>query len=163
MRRTYWQSVCGLCIAFVLGIGISAIALPSENKGDEKKDDEAMKLFKEGSELATKWKYDEALPKLKQASELKPNDPDILNMLAYTQRNSGQLEQAIANYHQALQLRPKFPEAREYLGEAYVQGAIDQIKALESYGEKGSAARQQVIDKLLEAAAMYQPKQKTEK
>ena len=156
-------SSIALCTAsLILGMTIAAIAKPSKTPDrTAEKHAKAMALFEKGKKYAAAWKYEEATTILKEANKQKPNDPDILNMLAYSQRNSGKLEIAIANYHKALNLRTKFPEAREYLGEAYVQGAVDQIKLLDSYG--ATEEKKQVIAKLLEAADVYHDKESESK
>ena len=79
------------------------------------------------------------------------NDPDILNMLAYTQRKTGELDRAIDNYKRALDLRPDFPQAREYLGEAYLQAALAQLKWLDDKGTGAERERDQLLRKVHEA------------
>jgi len=112
----------------------------------------ASKLYNQGYELVQKLKaqeedgsitghevarnYRKALSIFKDAIAREPKDPDILNMLAYSQRKTGAYESAIGNYKKALAERPIFPEAREYLGEAYLQLALQQVKQLKSYGAK---------------------------
>jgi tetratricopeptide (TPR) repeat protein len=112
----------------------------------------ASKLYNQGYELVQKLKaqeedgsitghavalnYRRALSIFKDAIAREPKDPDILNMLAYSQRKTGDYESAIGNYKKALAERPVFPEAREYLGEAYLQLALQQVKQLKSYGEQ---------------------------
>ena len=54
----------------------------------------------------------------------------MLNMLAYVQRKLGQTDEALESYRKALKLRPQFPEAREYLGEVYIQASLEQIDIL---------------------------------
>jgi tetratricopeptide (TPR) repeat protein len=46
---------------------------------------------------------------------------DAWNELGYALRNQGRYEESLAAYAEALRLRPEFPEALEYLGEAYVK------------------------------------------
>ena len=89
----------------------------------------------------------------KQASRKAPHDPDILNMLAYSQRKLGRTDEAIVNYHKALALRARFPEAREYLGEAYLQAALEQLRILKTYGADGEEGREELIEAFKEAAA----------
>ena len=53
------------------------------------------------------------------------------NGLGYTLRQQGKYEESIRAYYEALRLRPGYPEALEYLGEAYVQmGRLDDARKL---------------------------------
>src|SRR5580704_7888930 len=53
--------------------------------------------------------FQKALPLFEQALRADPDNPDILNMLAHTQRKIGLLDESLANYKKALDLRPNFP------------------------------------------------------
>ena len=104
---------------------------------DEAGADKVAKLYAEGEGLVWAGKYDEALAVFKKAHKQDKKNPDVLNLLAYTQRKTGDLDGALENYHKALKLKPHFPEAREYLGEAYIQAALRQVEALRGYGTEG--------------------------
>lgn len=110
-------------------------------------------LYHQGRQSSDNGDYAGALPYFERANEKRPDDPEILNMLAFTQRKTGNLKAAIANYHKALELRPRFPEAREYIGEAYVEAALEQIRLLESYGDEGLEGREELVEALKNAAA----------
>jgi len=59
-----------------------------------------------------------------------PEDPDALNLLAYTLRHTGDIRNAEGFYLKALAIEPEHIGANEYLGELYVgSGELD--KALE--------------------------------
>ncbi len=71
--------------------------------------------------------YDDALDMLNgiQAKD----DARVLTMIGYSIRKSGRTGEGIAFYHKALALDPNYVEAREYLGEGYLQqGALDKAK-----------------------------------
>jgi tetratricopeptide (TPR) repeat protein len=76
-----------------------------------------------------------------------PENADAWNLLAYCQRKTGKLDEAFLNYRKALDLKPEFPEAREYLGEAHLQAVLQQIEILRGYGEAG----QEELDRLVAA------------
>jgi predicted Zn-dependent protease len=65
--------------------------------------------------------YDKAIPKLQAMLKKTPENADILNYLAYSQRKSGKLEDAEANYNKALKINPDHLGALEYQGELYIQ------------------------------------------
>ncbi|MGQ0720090.1 MAG: tetratricopeptide repeat protein [Candidatus Eiseniibacteriota bacterium] len=106
-------------------------------EGTEAKADEADQMYQRGMELAEAGKFEEALVRFEQANKKRKNDAEILNMLAFCQRKTGDLEHAFENYGKALEIRPDFPQAREYLGEAHLQAALQQVEILRGYGAEG--------------------------
>ena len=65
-----------------------------------------------------------------------PGNADAWNYLGYSYRHMGEMDKSFAAYEKALTINPKHREAREYLGEAYLQvgrldGAEEQLKALD--------------------------------
>lgn len=84
-------------------------------------------LYQQGWLLAKTGQYDWAITVLSAISN--QNDPDVLNMLGYSNRKAGRLELGISYYAKALEQKPDFARAREYLGEGLVAaGHIDQAK-----------------------------------
>lgn len=79
--------------------------------------------------------FPEALRLFEQALKKDPGNADVLNMLAHTQRELGHLDLAIANYHRALELRPHFREAMQYLSEAYVEVGEGQAERFRKSGD----------------------------
>ena len=57
---------------------------------------------------------------LERASEADPRNADAFNLLAYSYRHLGRLEDAFAAYGRALELDPAHRGAHEYIGEAYL-------------------------------------------
>jgi tetratricopeptide (TPR) repeat protein len=55
-----------------------------------------------------------------RAVSLKKDHTEAYNMLGFSLRKSGEYEDAIKNYKKALEINPDFPEAHEYIGEAYL-------------------------------------------
>jgi predicted Zn-dependent protease len=66
-------------------------------------------------------KYDEALPALRQLDQQAPNNPDVLNLIGFSLRKTGKLEEALDYYNRALALNPQHRGANEYLGELYLE------------------------------------------
>lgn len=112
----------------------------------------AVSLYDQGLAASQDNDFQKALPLFEQALREDPNNPDILNMLAHTQRKIGLIDEALANYKKALELRPKFPEAREYLGEAYVQAAMREVETLKNYGSDGKEELEDLTKDIKEAA-----------
>ena len=113
----------------------------------------AAALYDQGFAASNNNDYKGALSLFMEALKDDPNNPDILNMVAHTQRKLGDINDALANYQKALELRPNFPVAREYLGEAYIQAATGEIATLKSYGDNGKEQADDLIKSLKDAAA----------
>jgi superkiller protein 3 len=66
---------------------------------------------------------------LRAAVALRSAFPDAWNELGYALRNQGRYAESLAAHDEALRLRPDFPAALEYLGEAYVKmGRVDDAR-----------------------------------
>ena len=73
--------------------------------------------------------YSQAIKLLQELLADDPQDADALNLMGYSYRKSGQLEQALSYYRQALRIDPKHLGANEYLGELYLQrGELDKAQ-----------------------------------
>ena len=147
-----------LLIILVLLLGTSFICfgggvdtIDTEESTDKESD--VMELYEKGQKALKDKKFQNALGLFKEAQQTDPTNPDVLNMLAYTQRKLGNLNDAFTNYRKALTLGPKFPEAREYLGEAHLQAIILEIETLRSYGEDGAEQLADLIQALKQTAA----------
>ena len=112
------------------------LALETDLGGTQRKS--AVSLYDQGMEANKNGDYRKAKTLFEQALSVNSNNPDILNMLAHTQLKVGLIDESLENYKKALQLRPRFPEAREYLGETYIQAALRELTTLKSYGGDGA-------------------------
>jgi len=128
---------------------------PQENRPQTatQAESQAAKPYDRGMDLAHDEKFAEARAIFEQLAVEDPDNAEVLNMLAYTQRKTGDLDVAIENYNRALKLKPKFPQAREYLGEAYLQAALREAKTLEGYGGSGRDELRKLADAFQEAAS----------
>jgi tetratricopeptide (TPR) repeat protein len=81
-------------------------------------------------DLIEREKYQQAIDKLDKALVKAPDNPDLLNLVAYSHRKLEHYEIALNYYQKALQIDPDHLGANEYLGELYLHlGDLD--KALE--------------------------------
>ena len=126
------------------------ITVPSPTASPQQK---AADLFQKGKQAADAQNFAAAEKFFADANRLTPKNPDTLNMLAFSQRKLGKFDDAFANYGKALKLRPRFPEAREYLGEAHIQAALREIETLKSYGADGKEQLEDLVKALKDAAA----------
>ena len=132
----------------------SAFAAGSGSKSEtpEASKDPAIQLYEEGLKKVEAKDWNGALSLFERAHQAKKKDPEILNMLAFTQRKTGQLDEAFTNYAKVLQMRPEFPQAREYLAEAHLQAAMEQMKILREYGSDAQAEVALLLDAFAKAA-----------
>lgn len=73
--------------------------------------------------------YEVAIGKLARLHEKDPDDADVLNLLGYGYRKSGDVDQARGYYLQALAADPKHRGANEYIGELYLEtGHLDKAE-----------------------------------
>ena len=74
-------------------------------------------------------KYQDAITGLLKLLEETPENADMLNLLAYSQRKLQRFDEALVNYRKALDIEPKNRGANEYLGELYLQmGQLDKAE-----------------------------------
>lgn len=73
------------------------------------------------AETSARDTYGEARAKFQEATQRDPSLPEAWNNLGYARRKLGDYEAALAAYARALALRPDYPEALEYRGEAYLR------------------------------------------
>ena len=107
-----------------LGDGSSGpAAAPSAQDSAAYRD--ALALMKQGDGLGTQAgaheAYSSARAKLQSLVGRSPQFAEAWNSLGYTQRKLGSYDDSLASYAKALELKPGYPEALEYRGEAYLR------------------------------------------
>lgn len=144
-----------VCCGFAAGIEASRNTFkePATAAGSD--------LYKQGVAAVQANQFAQALPLFEKANQAEKNNPDVLNMLAYTQRKLGKTQDALNNYYRALALRPNFPQAREYLGEAYLQAALEELDKLQHAGAEGQKQADLLKRALHDAASKAGPAAKT--
>jgi len=93
---------------------------------------EAVKAFKRGLEFHKAKQWPEAIKEYERSLALGGRFPEAFNNLAYCLRKTGRIERAIELYKVALQLRPTFAQAHDYLARAYLAKG-DRAAALREY------------------------------
>ncbi len=106
-----------LTAACVMLLSANAFAVDTE----ETPATAAVPDFDSARGLVDAQKFDEALPALRQLDQESPNNPDILNLIGFSLRRTGKMDEALAYYTRALALNPKHLGANEYLGELYLE------------------------------------------
>ncbi len=102
-----------LLLAFLVSATAPALADGGSSGGRESK-------LTPYQELIEDEKYEEAIRELDQALAEDPDEPDYLNLLAYSHRQLERYEIALNYYQKALELEPDHRGANEYLGELYL-------------------------------------------
>ena len=74
-------------------------------------------------------KYEQAIDQLGEALNKDPEDADLLNLMAFSNRKLGRFDAAMEYYQKALAIEPDHRGANEYLGELYLQlGQLDKAE-----------------------------------
>jgi tetratricopeptide (TPR) repeat protein len=103
--------------------------------------------------------YSSALSRFQQATQNDPHMHEAWNYVGYTSRKLGSYDAALAAYEQALTLKPGYPEALEYRGEAFL-GLNRVADAQQAYLDL-FASNRGLADKLLTAMRGWLDAQRT--
>jgi tetratricopeptide (TPR) repeat protein len=93
--------------------------------------------------------YSSALGKFQQAAQNDPQMPEAWNYVGYTSRKLGNYDAALAAYGQALTLKPGYPDALEYRGEAFL--GLNRVSDAQQAYLDLFAGNRALADKLLTA------------
>lgn len=77
--------------------------------------------LKKAQTAITMQDYDTAIDHLQRAIKYSPNSADALNLMGYSERKLGKMDESLEYYNKALALDPKHLGANEYLGELYLE------------------------------------------
>jgi tetratricopeptide (TPR) repeat protein len=104
-------------LAILATIPVSAWAMGSTSTDSTAQPDP----YKQAQSLIDDDKYQQAIPVLQKLIKDKGAYADALNLLGYSYRKSGDANEALQYYNQALAMEPKHLGANEYLGELYLE------------------------------------------
>jgi tetratricopeptide (TPR) repeat protein len=93
--------------------------------------------------------YTSALSKFQQAVKTDPRNHEAWNYVGYTNRKLGNYDVALAAYGQALTLKPGYPDALEYRGEAFL--GLNRVSDAQQAYLDLFASNRALADKLLTA------------
>jgi tetratricopeptide (TPR) repeat protein len=93
--------------------------------------------------------YGSALSKFQLAAQNDPSMPEAWNYVGYTNRHLGNYDTALTAYEQALTLKPGYPDALEYRGEAFL--ALNRVADAKQAYLDLFAGNRALADKLLAA------------
>ena len=80
----------------------------------------AQRNFNQGSDLVAEGRFGEAVPLLKRAAEINPDNEEIHYHLAFSLSRLNRPEEAITHYKRTLEIFPEYAEARINLGNLYM-------------------------------------------
>ena len=101
-------------------------------------------------------KYQQAIVELDNAISEDPDDPDLLNLVAYSHRQLNRFEIALNYYRKALQIEPDHRGANEYLGELYLHlGQVEKAEERLAVLDKECFWGCKEFDKLERAIEVY--------
>ena len=99
--------------------GVRAVKKGDKYEAAAEKASDARKKEKAAQEASEQ--YAAARSQFEQAVQYAPGLYEAWNYLGYTRRKLGDYDAALAAYDRALTLKPAYPEAIEYRGEAYLR------------------------------------------
>jgi len=141
-----------LLVIFLAGIG--AVGLfgsgtyqqPSDTSGSQSAGmpKTAADFYAAGFKASAAKNYGDAINDFTSAISIKADYAEAYNMLGYCLRMTGKVQDSMRNYQKALELKPNFPEAREYYGEAFLMdnnlgGAVSQYIVIQKTNQKQAA------------------------
>ena len=104
-------------------------------------------------------KYQQAITELDKALVDAPDNADLLNLLAYSNRKLGNFDTALGYYLKALKIEPDHRGANEYLGELYLQlGQLEKAEERLSVLDKECFFGCDEYDQLKQAIEEYRKK-----
>ena len=110
-------------------------------------------------ELIEGEKYQQAIAELDKALVDAPDNADLINLLAYSNRKLGNFDTALDYYLRALEIDPDHRGANEYLGELYLQlGQLEKAEERLSVLDKECFFGCREYDKLEQAIEEYRKK-----
>ncbi len=110
-------------------------------------------------ELIENEEYEESIARLDEALRDDPDDADLLNLMAFSNRKLGKFDIAFDFYQKALEIEPKHRGANEYLGELYLQlGQPEEAEKRLQVLDKACFFGCGEYDKLKQAIAEYRKK-----
>lgn len=134
----------------IMASGSESKAWPAEQKATAP--EATVSLYDQGMKADKAGDSKTALDLFQKALKKDQKNPEIINMIAHSERKLGMVNEAIIDYWKALKLRPKYPEAREYMGEAYIQAILLELETLKGYGKEGDEQREDLLKAFKEAA-----------
>lgn len=113
MATTLWVGMAGLA-----GTGLGAQAAETQSAPEE---NARSSDFRAGQRAVERKDWSAAVASFRKVVAQEPNNADALNMLAYSYRWQGKMDEAFANYERALKIDPNHRGALEYQGVAFVR------------------------------------------
>ena len=109
-----------LCTSLVFATIFISLPAVAAGGGDYTSSSSKPAVYNEALLLIKAENYLDAIAKLKGAEQSAKDDADIQNLLGFSYRKSGNLDEAAKHYDKALDLDPKHKGALEYQGELFL-------------------------------------------
>jgi Flp pilus assembly protein TadD len=94
--------------------------VPTPTPGHAAGGPSAESLVNDGIARAKRGEWAQAEASHRAAIALSPELPEAWNGLGHALKNQKRFDESLAAYQEALRLRPRYPQALEYMGETYV-------------------------------------------
>jgi tetratricopeptide (TPR) repeat protein len=117
--------------------------------------------FAKGQKAVKASDFQSAVRYLTKAVKKNPNNADAQNLLGYSYRKLGKIDEAFEHYNLALKLNPKHRGANEYLGELYLEtGQLTKAEERLEVLDKACIRGCEEYDELKEAIGNYKAERK---
>jgi tetratricopeptide (TPR) repeat protein len=103
-------------LALPVGVALAAGSSSSTSTGNTSADAE----YQAGQTAIAHNDYQKAIGHLQNVVQATPNNADALNLMGFSERKLGHMDQSLEYYNKALALQPNHLGANEYLGELYL-------------------------------------------
>lgn len=131
-----------------------------ESGGSSDEDFFADPNYVKAAKMIEQGKFEGAIPLLNRAISKDGKNADAHNLLGFSTRKLGRVEEALEHYLTALRIKPKHRGAHEYIGEAYLAlGQLDKAKKHLAFLDDDCWLGCEEYDDLKEAIAQYAAKQ----
>lgn len=108
-------------VVFCLTLMPGPAAANDGDSGTPSERSSASPSLKAAREAVDKKDFDSAVRHLATATKETPDNADVHNLLGYSYRKLGKVDEAFEQYRRALKIDPKHRGAHEYIGELYLE------------------------------------------
>jgi Flp pilus assembly protein TadD len=115
------MSVLHAGAAFTVAALLALVPLPQTRAAGGAPEPDVARELAHAHELMDRKDWTAALVELKRALRKDRRNPDVHNLMGFSYRKSGQLDDAFDSHRAALRLDPLHRGAHEYIGQAYLQ------------------------------------------
>ena len=116
-RLAATAAAAGLAAALWSAGAFAFMSSSSSSSGNANADEE----YRVAKAAIAHYDYQKAIDHLQKVLAATPDNADALNLMGFSERKLGHMDQSLSYYNKALALKPDHLGANEYLGELYLE------------------------------------------